>query len=170
MFHDNYAALYNRYKVTGATITFVSLDNHVVNTVYVPAIDGTTGTSVESYAGNQRAVRMFILADNDAADVSGSIDTLIEEGNKKFRWCYAPQTTSGRMHKLRMAGQPHKMHQCPKNDDQLAALFGAGPARESYFICGVDSFPNGNSTVMNFQVIITYKVKVFDLIRTQTQN
>lgn len=170
MFYDNYAALYQRYKVTGATITFVCMDNHIVNTVYPNTLDGDTISVVESYAGNQKAVRMFILADNDTTDVSSSVDTMIEEGMNKFIWRYAPQNTTGTLHKLRMSAQPHRMHQCPKTDDNLAALFGAGPARESYFICGVDSFPNGNAVEMNFQVIITYKVKVFDLIRTQTQN
>lgn len=165
MYYDNYKAIYTKYRVNYATITFVCMDNHVVNVK-----DGGT----ESYAGQQKCVRMFIIRDNETGDyTSGNgIDTLIEEGSTNLRWKFAPQTTSSGLHKLTMRAYPRMLFKVPYNDSGLQATTTAGaqPLNECYFVCGVDSFPNSDAQIMNYQAIITYNVTFFDLNKAQPQN
>lgn len=172
MYFDNYAAIYSKYRVNRATITFVALDTHKVNVYATNQTAGTTTSDTQYYANNEKAVRMFILRDDEVNDfTSGNgIDTLIEEGNTNMVWRYAPQNTSGRMPKLTMAAYPKSLLKCPYNDNGLSADTSGGPSKECYFITGVDSFPNSNADIMSFQVIITYNVTFFDLKKAQSQN
>lgn len=172
MFWDNYKAIYARYRVNKATITFVAMDTHAVNVFATSQVGGTTSSETQYYAYNERATRMFILRDDEVNDFTSGkgIDTLIEEGNTNFKWRYAPQNTSAYMPKLRMTAYPKTLLKCPYNDASLTADTTGGPAKECYFICGVDSFPNSNSDVMNFQAIITYSVTFSDLIKDQPVN
>jgi len=163
MFWDNYKEIYARYRVNKAWITFVCMDNHIVNVK-----DGGT----ENYAGQEKCARMFVIRDVEVNDyTSGNgIDTLIEEGSTNFKWKYAPQNTSGAMHRLKMSVVPSKIFKVPFNDGLLSAPTTGGPGLEGYFICGVDSFPNSNTQIMNYQAIITYSVTFSDLIKKQPQN
>jgi len=170
MFFDNYKALYGKYKVNYATITFVCLTNHIVNTSTESVSSGTSAGTNQFFAANERAARMFILNDVSASDYPNDLDNLIEEGNKNMRWKYAPQTTSGAMHKLRFRCYPHKLQNLSYKDSTLSALTSTGPANECYFICGVDSMPSQNADTMKYQVIITYNVTFFDFIGNQAQN
>lgn len=170
MYFDNYAQLYSKYKVNSATITFICLSNHIVNTSTESVTSGTSSGTNQFFAANERAARMFILMDNSPTDYPTKLDTLIEEGNPKLRWKYAPQNTSGRMHKVVQRCIPHKLLNLSFKDDTLSALTGAGPSNQIYFICGVDSMPNANADAMRYQVIITYNVTFFDFIQNQTQN
>jgi len=169
MFFDNYKALYGKYKVNYATITFVALSNHVVNTTIGDQVDGTTVSTTNIYAANERAARMFILNDPSASDYPNDLDNLIEEGNKNLRWKYAPQNTTGAMHKLRFRCYPHKLQNLSYKDSTLSSLTSSGPSNECYFICGVDSMPNADADSMRYQVIITYNVTFFDFIGNQAQ-
>jgi len=99
MFFDNYMAIYGQYRVNRAYITFIACDTHIVNQIQT-ASGGTVG---QYYAANERAVRMFIVKDQEQTDYSSSLNTLIEEGNTNMAWRYAPQTTSLTMPKLHMA-------------------------------------------------------------------
>jgi len=172
MYFDNYKAIYSRYRVNKATITFVALDTHAVNVYATNQTAGTTTSDTQYYAANERAVRMYVIRDVEVNDFTSGrgIDTLIEEGNTNFKWRYAPQTTSAVMPKIRMTAYPKTLLKCPYNDNQLTSETTAGPEKECYFICGVDSFPNDNSDAMNFQVIITYSVTFSDLIKNQPIN
>lgn len=171
MFHDNYASVYQKYRVNYATITFVALDNHVINTSTSDQTSGTTTQHTNYYANNERACRMFILKDDEINDYPSSLDTLIEEGNKNLAWRYVPNNASASMQRLSMKAYPKYLLKCPYNDVGLSADCTASPDKQCYFVCGVASFPNGyDSDGMSFQVIITYNVTYFDLKKNQTQN
>lgn len=170
MFFDNYKALYGKYKVNYATVTFVCISNHIVNVATPNLVEGTNIGDNQYYTNNERAARMWILNDVTPTDYPSDIDNLIEEGNKNFKWKYAPQNTSGGMHKLRYRCYPHKLQNLSFNDNTLSSTTSTGPANECYFICGVDSMPGVNADSMRYQVIITYNVTFFDFIGNQTQN
>lgn len=170
MFFDNYAALYSKYKVNSATITFVCLSNHIVNTSTADQVNGTNVGVNNFFSVNERAARMFVLQDNSPTDYPNDLDNLIEEGNVKLRWKYAPQNTTGSMHKVVAKCYPNKVLNLSYRDDTLSALTSAAPANQVYFICGVDSMPASNADSMRYQVIITYNVTFFDFIGNQTQN
>ena len=166
MFFDNYTALYDSYRVNHATITFVAMDNHIVNQIQTAS--GTT--SGQFYAANERAVRMFIVRDRTTTDYSSSLNTLIEEGNTNMVWRYCPQTTSPKQQLLRMSGWPRRILQVNSKSESTAGTTTSNPLNEAYFICGVDNYPASNADSMNFQVIITYNATFFDLKKNQTQN
>nr|QKN88861.1 MAG: capsid protein [Cressdnaviricota sp.]QKN88875.1 MAG: capsid protein [Cressdnaviricota sp.] len=170
MFYDNYASLYGKYRVNYATCTMVALDNHIVNAVIQNTTSGTTTGTTYVYGQNERASRMFILMDESPTDYPNDLDNLIEEGNKRLRWRYAPQTTSSAMQKIRAKAYPASMMNLSYRDDSLASSFGSGPAKPLFFICGVDSMDADNADTMNYQVFITYNVTMFDFIGNQTQN
>ena len=167
MFFDNYMAIYSRYRVNRAYISFIALDTHVTPTSYQ-----TGGNTTGMYFGaNERACRMFILKDPSSTDFNTSLNTMIEEGNTNLCWKFAPQTTSGKMHKLSMVGDARALLNCNKKDEELLGSSTSNPSNEAYFICGVDNMSNSsNSDSMNFQVIITYNVTFSNLIKNQTQN
>lgn len=170
MFFDNYSALYSKYKVNSATVTMVCLSNHIVNTTVADQVNGTTVSQTNLYNANERASRMFILMDQSPTDYPSDLDNLIEEGNAKLRWKFAPSNTSGRMHQVRFKALPHKLMNISFRDDSLSASTGGGPNNQIYAICGVDSMPGYNGDAMRYQVIITYNVTFFDFKGNQTQN
>lgn len=170
MFFDNYAALYSKYRVNHATITFVALQNKVVNTTTPNLSNGTNIGNNFFYNANERACRMFILADQDPSDYPANLDNLIEEGNPRMKWKYCFQNTEARAQKLTMKQYPHRVCNLARGDDSLRATTSGGPGIPAYFICGVDSMPSTNSDAMRYQVIITYNVTFFDFIANQTQN
>lgn len=170
MFFDNYAALYSKYKVNSATVTMVPLQNHIVNTTVNNQTAGTTVSTDQYFQSNEHAVRMFILVDESPSDYPNDLDNLIEEGNKRLRWRYVPQTTSASMQKLTMKILPHKAMNLSFNDHALACGTTSDPLRPLYFICGVDSFDTFNADGMKYQIFITYNVTFFDFIGAQSQN
>lgn len=170
MYHDNYAALYSKYRVNYATITMVALDSHMNNTTIGNQTDGNTLSSTQYFAANERACRMFIIRDASPSDYSTSLNTLIEEGNSNFVWRYCPQNASGKMPTLRFGCWPHKLLSCSKKDVLINSNMNEGPNSECYFICGVTDIGSGNPDTMNFQFIITYNVTFYDLIKNQAQN
>jgi len=167
MFFDTYMKIYQRYRVNRAYITFIALDTHVTPTSYQVA-GNTTGLY---YGANERACRMFILKDPSSTDFNTSLNTMIEEGNTNLAWKFAPQTTSGKVHKLSMWGDARTLLNCNKKDEELLGSITSNPSNEAYFICGVDNMsPDANADSMNFQVIITYNVTFSNLIKNQVQN
>jgi len=170
MFFDNYSQLYSRYKVNYATVTFICLSNHIVNTSTEAVADGTSVSTNNIFSANERAARMFILLDQDPGDYPSDLDNLIEEGNPKLKWKFAPQNTTGRMHKIRKKIYPHKLLNLAYRDDTLTSAVSGNPTSQIYAICGVDSMPGADSDTMRYQVIITYNVTFYDFIGNQTQN
>lgn len=169
MFRDNYATLYNRYKVNYATITMVAMTTHKVNVIAPVTLEGTTTSNSEFYANNQRACRMWILRDQFVNDYPAKLDTLIEEGNTNLTWKYCPQTTSGYMPTLKYKCWPHKQCNVAFNDDTLTAPMTAGPNNECYFVCGVSDLGDATDPgSMVFQFIITYNVTFYDLLKNQS--
>lgn len=170
MFRDNYAAIYEDYRVNYSTITMVALGTHVVNTTTAETTAGTTVGANQFYASAERACRMFIIRDKSATDYNADLDTLIEEGNTNMVWRFCPQNTSAYMPKLRMGCWPHRLLGLTKKDDTLRSVVSGSPAGEAYFVCGVTDLGYGNPDSMTFQFIITYNVTFMNLIKNQTQN
>lgn len=171
MFHDIYSQIYGQYKVNYSTIRVVALNTHAVNVVYSNDVAGTTVSQGQFYALNERAVRMWILKDDQINDFPNNLDTLVEEGNKNFRWKYCPQTTTGRMPSVKMSCRPSKLLQLGYNDNALNAPTNDNPSTQCFFIVGAANLGDGsNPDSMSFQVIITYNVTYFDLVKNQTQN
>lgn len=162
MFRDNYAAIYERYKVNYATITMVAMTTHKVNVI--------SGAD-EFYANNQKACRMWILRDKSTNDYPNSLDTLVEQGSTNLVWKYCPQQTSGYMPTLKYRCWPHKICNVNFTDDTLTAPMASpgAPGNPAYFVCGVSDLgdaTNPGSIVCQF--IITYNVTFYDLIKNQT--
>jgi len=171
MFRDNYAAIYGTYRVNYATITVVPLTTQVVNTATSNEVGGTTVTTSQYYAANERGCRLWILREQSGSDYPNDVNTLIEEGNKNFVWRFCPQNTSQRMPILRFSCWPHSLYGIPKRDPNLQALQGANPSLMGIFIVGMSSIGNAaNPDALACQVIITYNVTYTDLIKNQTQN
>lgn len=170
MYRDNYAAIYEDYRVNYATITMVALNTHVVNTTTPELAAGTNTGANQFYTANERACRMFIIRDKDPSDYNTELDTLMEEGNSNFVWKYCPQTTSGRMPTLRLGCWPDRLLGLSKRDDTLRSSMSGNPVSPAYFICGVTDLGSGNPDSMSFQFIITYNVTFTNLIKNQTQN
>jgi len=171
MFADNYEALYQKYRVNSCTVTWIALQNHIVNTTTTTQSAGDTIGTEFYLSANQRSPRLFILKDDQVNDLPSNLDTLIEEGNRNLVWRFCPQNTSSSMQKLSMIAYPSQLYKCPRNDSGLQSSTGAGPAKECYFICGVAGFPGGfDADNMAYQVILTYNVTYFDLKKNQTQN
>lgn len=166
MYRDQYALIYDDYRVNYATITMVAINTHIVNTA-IPATLGAT----QYYALNERACRMWIVRDIQTADYSNSLNTMIEAGNKNLVWRYCPQNTSGRMPTLRMGCWPHTLHNTMKKDADLNSPQDTNPQKEAYFICGVTDLGDGSDPdSMTFQFIITYNVTFFNPKMNMTEN
>lgn len=171
MYRDNYAAIYDRYRVNYATITMVALNSSKVNVAYSNDVSGTTVSQGQFYAVNEKACRMFIIRDQSINDYNGKLDTMIEEGNTNLVWRYVPQNTSLRMPTLRMACWPHRLYNQERKIDAFYSTQTGGPLYEAYFICGVDQIGDGSDPDnMSFQFIITYNVTFSDLKKDQAQN
>lgn len=170
MYRDNYAAIYEDYRVNYATITMVALGTHITNTTTAETAAGTTTGANQFFTSGERACRMFIIRDKSPTDYNTDLDTLIEEGNTNFVWRFCPQTTSGYMPKLRFGCWPSTLLSVSKHDDTLRSVQSGSPSGECYFICGVTDLGFGNPDSMTFQFIITYNVTFMNLIKNQTQN
>jgi len=171
MFFDNYGALYSKYRVNYANISFIPLQTHAVNFGFAETNLGTNIGENLIYTANERACRIFILRSEQSNDYQGELNTLIEEGNRDVVWRYCPQNTSQRMPTLRMKVYPHSLMNLDRKDGDLASSITGNPTRECYFVCGAANVGDGsNPDEMSFQVIITYNVTFFDLIKNQPQN
>jgi len=171
MFHDTYSLIYEKYKVNYATIRFVALSTHCVNTTSPSLFEGTNVTDTQYFAANERACRMFILKDSSTSDLPANLNTLIEEGARNLKWKYCPQTTNGSIPSVKMSCAPHKLLGLSRNDDQLNSLVSGNPPTACYFIVGVEGLGGGfNPDSMKFQVIITYNVTYYELKKNQSQN
>jgi len=171
MYRDNYAAIYERYQVNHAHITFIATSSSgVVNTAVPITAGGTTTTVSEYYAAGERACRMFILRDVDPGDYPTSLNTLIEEGNTNLVWRFVPNNTSLRMPMLRSSVWPHTLAKLSKNDDTLKSDMSTNPVQGCYFFCGIESVPPYNGQNMGFEVILTFNVTFLNPIKNQGQN
>lgn len=171
MFRDNYAALYNKYRVNYSHITVVPLTTHIVNTTVSNDVAGTTVSQTQYYAANERGCRLWILRDIQTNDFPSNVDTLIEEGNKNFVWRYCPQNTSSKMPILRFSCWPAKLLNLSARDDQLQAVQSVNPGAQAFFVVGISSIGGGaNPDPIACQAIVTYNVTFSDLIKNQTAN
>jgi len=171
MFRDNYANLYNTYRVNYSHITIIPLTTHVVNTTYSNDVGGTTVSQGQFYEANQRGCRLWILRDAATNDFPSNVDTLIEEGNTDFVWRYCPQNTSAKMPILKFSCWPAKLLNLSAKDDQLKAVQTVNPGAQAFYIVGISSIGAGvNPDPIACQAIITYNVTFSDPFKNQPQN
>jgi len=171
MFFDNYSALYSNYRVNRSTITVVPLTTHAVNTTSGNLVAGTTVSTTQYFAGNERGCRLFIIRDPTSSDYTSNLDNLVEEGNTNFVWRYCPQNTAQSMPILRFSCWPHILQNVSFKDDRLQANVTGDPPFNTYYIVGVASIGNAaNPDSIACQAIITYNVTFSNLKKNQAEN
>jgi len=156
MYHDNYSAVYSKYRVNYSKLTVTAI-NHSVNTT---GVSGTTTTQYPNYC-----YKMFIITDNQSLDIPGNVNQIIEEGGANVKWRFAGPSLTGKMPKLYAFCSPHKLHNVAFNDDSLTSEVTTDPGGTgiAYFYVGVtaaDGFTNPGAVILNVQ--IKYWVEYFD--------
>lgn len=167
MYYDNYAQLYNRYKVNYAQIT-VTCINHQVNTdtAYQPLTGAPVLNVNENYA-----YKLAIVVDRDLTDYPTTMNRLIEEGGPNIKWRFVAPSLNGKLPKLFHSASPSRLTGLSFGDDTLQADIGASPSRQCYFAVLITS-ADGTTDPPNVycNVRIKYYVKFFDRRTTQVEN
>jgi len=156
MYFDNYATLYNKYKVSFAKFN-VTIVNHNVNTA---VWNGTTGTlnTQPNYS-----YRLAILRDQDSTDTTSSMDALIEQNAANVKWRFVAPQLNGRMPKLSIKCAPHKQCGVSYDDDTLTTVTTSDPGKTVYarvILASADGVTN--PPAVSAIVTIRYFVKFFD--------
>lgn len=137
MYFDNYAAVYNRYRVNFAVIT-ATVINHNVNTIKVEgAADVVTTTQQPNHS-----YKLFIMRDalsQTTNDYPATMNNVIEQGGQDFKWRFVGPSLTGKMPKLKHVASPHQLQRLSFNDDTLRARIGENPAGACYFYVGITS-------------------------------
>lgn len=162
MYFDNYAAVYNRYRVNWAQIT-VTVINHEVNT---EAGGDTTLVTSPNYS-----YKLAIIADRDVSDYPATMNRIIEEGGPNIKWRFVAPSLVGTLPKLFHSASPHRLTQLSFGDDTLQADIGAAPSRQCYFGVAITS-ADGNTDPPNvyLNVRIKYYCTFFDRRVLQSEN
>jgi len=154
MYFDNYASIYERYKVSFAKIQ-VTVVNHNVNTA---VWNGTTTVTQPNYS-----YKLLLVRDADDADLPANVEQLIEQNASNVKWRYVAPQLNGSLPKLSLKCAPHKQAQVAYDDDTLQALTSQNPTRNikgNIIIASADGVTDPPS--VNLAVKITYYVKFFD--------
>lgn len=162
MYFDNYAAIYEKYKVSFSKIQ-VTVVNHQVNTA---VWNGTTTLSQPNYA-----YKLLIVRDSDGADLPGDVDQLIEQNATNIKWRYVAPQLNGSLPKLSLKCAPHKQAQVSYDDDVLQAATTSNPNRNikgAVIIASADGATDPPSVYL--AVKIKYYVKFFDRKNNQPVN
>jgi len=163
MFFDNYASIYERYKVSFAKIT-VTVVNHFVNTATANSTGVVTTQPNYSY-------KLAIVRDADDADQPAQIEQLIEQNSYNTKWRFIAPQLNGSLPKLSMKCAPHKQAQLNYDDDTLTAPVNGSPSRNikaSVYIASADGVTDPPSVSIN--VKIRYYCKFYDRKVNQPEN
>lgn len=167
MFYDNYAAIYERYKVSFAKMT-VTVVNHFVNTTSTFPVGSSTGvvTTQPNYS-----YKLGIVRDTNDTDQPAQFEQLIEQNSYNTRWRYVAPQLNGSLPKLTMKCAPHKQACLSFDDDTLTSSVGSGPSRNVYanlYIASADGVTDPPS--VSLAIKITYYVKFYDRKVNQPEN
>lgn len=159
MFFDNYASIYNRYRVLGATI----------NVVFTPSRDFADDAGLPQRSSMGGPWVVGIVGTNNTANYSNIITTRMEANESVFKTlntrtgadgvvscqlAYSPETTLGR----------------PAGDDTVSANVTASPtAIWNWQVWAQDTNSVVANTFVSAHVDIEYTVEFYDIIN-QAQN
>lgn len=164
MYHDNFSALYSRYKVTMCKITVTLINTNVNTAVFKPA-DNTIIKQPNF------AYKLFIVNETSPTDYPTIGNTLLEEGGRNIKWRYVAPALNGKLPKLKATVVAHKLQNRTFNDDTLAAAIDAGPSAGAYFIVGVCAADGTSLTdTVYANVRLKYYVTYFDRKTIQVAN
>jgi len=162
MYFDNFAAVFNRYRVNWAQIT-VTVINHDVNT---EAGGDTTLVTTPNYS-----YKLAIVADRDVTDYPTTMNRMIEEGGPNVKWRFVAPSLVGTLPKLFHSASPHRLTQLSFGDDTLQADIGAAPSRQCYFGVAITSADgNTDPPAVYVNVRIKYYCEFFDRRVLQPEN
>lgn len=168
MYFDNFAAVYNRYRVNFSKIT-VTVVNHSVNTD-TAYYNGTTGilTNTPNYS-----YKLAIVTDRDLTSVDGpsNIAYLIEEGGPNIKWRFISPSLVGVLPKLYHFATPSRLTGLVRTDDSLQADTSSNPSRLCYYHIAVAS-ADGNTDPpgVYLHVHLKFWVTFFDRKIAQPEN
>lgn len=156
MYFDNYAQVYQRYRVDYAVIsaTIVNID--------VPSTGGTN------------AYRFLVAIDptpNNTNQFSSNIGSMIEQNSPGIRWRYVSPTSTGSMPRLKMGCKPSAWINKSPRDDTLASDTGTNPVSGVYFYLALASADQDlDAPGAKVVVTIKYYVTFFDRQQVQSLN
>lgn len=167
MYHDNYANLYQKYRVNYSVIT-VTVINHFVNTA-------TSNSSGSVTVQPNYAYKLFIYKDGTATEeypsATGGMDQLLEEGGNNIKWRFIAPSLTGKLPKLKMGCTPHVLTNRSFGDDTLFAKTTESPSAGAFFYIGVTSADGATdppSVYLN--VHIKYYCEYFERNVNQSEN
>lgn len=163
MFFDNYASIYERYKVSFSKIQ-VTVVNHFVNTATANSTGVVTTQPNYSY-------KMVLVRDLDDTDQPTNVETIIEQNAYNTKWRFISPQINGRLPKISMKCAPHKQSQLEYNDDTLTSATNANPSRQVYYnlyLTSADGVTDPPS--VSLSVKLNYYVKFYDRKVNQTEN
>lgn len=162
MYFDNFAAVYQKYRVRYSKIS-VTVVNHSVNTTIV----GPVNTPNYSY-------RLFILRDGGISatnEYPADMGEMIEEGGPNVKWRFIAPSLTGKLPKLKHSVVPSKILSCSNGERDTSSLTTSNPALPVYFFVGITSADgNTDPPAVYLYVTITYYVEFFDRYTIQAQN
>lgn len=162
MFLDNYAQIYNKYKVSFAKIT-ATVINHNVNTA---VWNGSAVVSQPNYS-----YKLAILRDQDEPDTPSQLVSLIEQDSSNVRWRFVAPQLNGKLPKLSMKCAPHKQAGCSYDDDVMQADMAGQPNRNiKGIVCITSADGITDPPSVSINVKIRYYVKFFDRKMNQSEN
>ena len=162
MYFDNYASIYERYKVSFSKIT-VTVVNHSVNTA---VWNGTSTVTQPNYS-----YKLLIVRDADDGDIPANVNQLIEQNATNIKWRYVSPQLNGKLPKLSIKCAPHKQAGVAYDDDVLQAYTSGNPSRNikgNIIIASADGATDPPSVYL--AVKIKYYVKFFDRKNSQPVN
>lgn len=163
MYLDNYASLYQRYKVSFAKIK-ATIVNHSVNTA---VWNGSAVATQPNYS-----YKLLMIRDINPDEVTGqNIETVLEQDAVNTKWRYVAPQLNGRLPSISMKCAPHKTAGVSYDDDSLQSLMTAGPSKNIKGLIGITSADGTTDPPsVNIVVEITYYCKFFDRVTAQAQN
>lgn len=162
MYRDNYAQVFDKYKVSFAKIK-ITVVNHSVNTAV------WNGSAVVAQPNS--SYRLAILRDIDSSDYPSNMEALLQQNASNCKWRYVAPQLNGRLPTLSMKCAPHKTAGVSYGDDTLTADQSNPPAKNvkaSIFIVSGDGITDPPE--VRLRVEMTYYVKFFDRKSNQTLN
>lgn len=162
MFHDNLAALYEKYRVNFFKVQVIVVNN-IINVEQLAIAPALAANNV---------CRLILQRDTVPGTYSANSNVMTELGrHPDLKWRYINAVTTQRLPGLTITGRPHDMFQVSRGEQNLNAAFGASPASLCYLNVLVANASDLNASIgMSFNVIITFYATVFDLLENQPLN
>lgn len=162
MFHDNLAAIYEKYRVNFFKVKVIVINN-ILNVEQLAISPALAGNNV---------VRLILQRDTIGGTFSTNANVMMELGNHPdIKWRYINAVTIQRLPVLSISGRPSDMFQVAKGEQNLNGVFGSSPSSLAYVNVLIANAADVNASFgMSFHVIITFYATVFDVLENQPLN